>query len=328
MPLGMRVLVLLSLAVAACGSAAPPAITPIAVESTAVPFDSRDAARQGEGRLRYAGGLHLQSSAPWFGGLSALRCPDRCYAVGDAGSMLSFDRVERDGRLVGIENVRGGALLDLNGDAGDKASRDAESLVLSPGGAEALVGFERTNALWVVPLGDTEWKARQAYQLPEMKDWPLNGGAETLVMLPGGVPLVIAEEARDGGDRPAIAIGAVKTPNGARANLQFRYRPPANFSPTDAALLDDQRLIILNRAFSPLTGVAMALVEVPLSAFKEGATVEGREIARLRPPASVDNMEGIDIRHEGGRVFVYLLSDNNFNAAQRTLLLKFELLPE
>ncbi|MBW7946727.1 MAG: esterase-like activity of phytase family protein [Sphingomonadaceae bacterium] len=327
----MRVPILLSLAIAACGnaapSAAPPAIQPVAVESTAVPFDARDAARQGEGRLRYAGGVTLRSAASWFGGLSALRCPDRCYAVGDTGFLFSFDRLERDGRLVGIENVRGGALLDQDGAAGTKAVRDAESLVLSPGGAEALIGFERTNALWVVPLDQPEWRARQVYNLPEMKDWPLNGGAETLVMLPGGVPLVIAEEAPDGGDRPAVAIGAVKRPDGTRANLQFRYRPPADFSPTDAALLDDERLIVLNRAFSPLTGVAMALVEVPLAEIREGATVQGREIARLRPPASIDNMEGIDIRREGGRVFVYLVSDDNFNAAQRTLLLKFELLP-
>ncbi|MBL8645673.1 MAG: esterase-like activity of phytase family protein [Sphingosinicella sp.] len=323
----MRVPVLLSLAIAACGNAAPPAIEPLAVESIAVPFDARDAARQGEGRLSYAGGVALRSATPWFGGLSGLRCPDRCYAVGDAGFLLSFDRVERDGRLVGIENVRGGALLDREGVAGAKATRDAESLVLSPGGAEALVGFERSNSLWVVPLGQPEWRARQVYTLPEMKDWPLNGGAETLVMLPGGVPLVIAEEAPDGGDRPAIAIGAVKRPDGTRANLAFRYRPPANFSPTDAALLDDERLIILNRAFSPLTGVAMALVEVPLAEIKEGTTVQGREIARLRPPVSIDNMEGIDIRREDGRVFLYLVSDDNFNAAQRTLLLKFELLP-
>ncbi|MFD0847510.1 esterase-like activity of phytase family protein [Sphingosinicella xenopeptidilytica] len=323
----MRVPVLLSLAIAACGNAAPPAIEPLAVESIAVPFDARDAARQGEGRLSYAGGVALRSATSWFGGLSGLRCPDRCYAVGDAGFLLSFDRVERNGRLVGIENVRGGALLDREGAAGAKAARDAESLVLSPGGAEALVGFERSNSLWVVPLGQPEWRARQVYTLPEMKDWPLNGGAETLVMLPGGVPLVIAEEAPDGGDRPAIAIGAVKRPEGTRANLAFRYRPPANFSPTDAALLDDERLIILNRAFSPLTGVAMALVEVPLVEIKEGATVQGREITRLRPPVSIDNMEGIDIRREDGRVFIYLVSDDNFNAAQRTLLLKFELLP-
>lgn len=324
----MRIFLPLLLAIAACGSGAPPAIAPIDIETAAVPFDARDAARQGEGRLRFAGGIALRSKAVFFGGLSALRCPDRCYAVGDAGILVSFDLVETGGRLTGVADARAGALLDTEGKTGGKAERDAESLVLSPGGAEALVGFERTNSLWVVPLGEPEWRARQAYQLPEMADWPSNGGAESLVMLPGGVPLVIAEEAPGGGPRPAIAIGGAKLPDGTRANLRFRYQPPETFAPTDAALLGDSRLLVLNRMFSPLSGVAMALVEIDLSEIREGAVVSGREIARLRPPVSVDNMEGLEVRREAGRTFLYVLSDDNFNPAQRTLLMKFELLPE
>jgi hypothetical protein len=36
-------------------------------------------------------------------------------------------------------------------------------------------------------------------------------------------------------------------------------------------------------------------------------------------------MEGVAIRREAGRIFVYLVSDDNFSKVQRTLLLKFEL---
>jgi hypothetical protein len=39
----------------------------------------------------------------------------------------------------------------------------------------------------------------------------------------------------------------------------------------------------------------------------------------------VDNMEGIAITNEGGRMIVWMVSDNNFNIWQRTLLMKFEL---
>jgi hypothetical protein len=53
-----------------------------------------------------------------------------------------------------------------------------------------------------------------------------------------------------------------------------------------------------------------------------------REIARFGAPLLVDNMEALAVRREGERRFVYLASDDNFNALQRTLLLKFELLPE
>ena len=38
-------------------------------------------------------------------------------------------------------------------------------------------------------------------------------------------------------------------------------------------------------------------------------------------------MEGVALRREGDRTFVYLVSDDNFNPLQRTLLMKFELLP-
>ena len=57
-----------------------------------------------------------------------------------------------------------------------------------------------------------------------------------------------------------------------------------------------------------------------------GRVVAGREIARLRAPMTVDNFEGIAARPaSAGETLVYLLSDNNFNPLQRTLLLMFSL---
>ena len=210
------------------------------------------------------------------------------------------------------------ALLDEgDGAAGDKATRDAESLVVSPGGSEALVGYEGSNSFWVVPLGRDRWQASRRFAIPEMAAWPSNGGPETLTMLPSRRPLVIAEQ---GGDSvPAIIIGGREG-----GNVQFRYAPPQGFSPTDAAVAGD-KLYVLNRAFSPSSGVAMALVELDVAALVEGALVSGREIARLRPPVSIDNMEGIALREVAGRSFLYLISDDNFSGLQRTLLLKFEL---
>ena len=48
----------------------------------------------------------------------------------------------------------------------------------------------------------------------------------------------------------------------------------------------------------------------------------------LLPPLSVDNFEGLAVREEGGRTFLYIVSDDNFSGSQRTLLMKFEVLPE
>jgi hypothetical protein len=54
--------------------------------------------------------------------------------------------------------------------------------------------------------------------------------------------------------------------------------------------------------------------------------LEGRVIAEFLPPVTVDNFEGVAVRRgEDGETLVYVLSDDNFNPDQRTLLLMFEL---
>ena len=57
-----------------------------------------------------------------------------------------------------------------------------------------------------------------------------------------------------------------------------------------------------------------------------GAVLEGRELARLHLPLNIDNMEGLALRQGGaGETLVYLISDDNFNPLQRTLLMLFAL---
>ena len=52
---------------------------------------------------------------------------------------------------------------------------------------------------------------------------------------------------------------------------------------------------------------------------------DGVELARLAPPLTVDNMEGISARQDSaGRTLIYLMSDDNYSVLQRTLLLMFE----
>ncbi|PYQ24543.1 MAG: hypothetical protein DMF79_01570, partial [Acidobacteria bacterium] len=57
-----------------------------------------------------------------------------------------------------------------------------------------------------------------------------------------------------------------------------------------------------------------------------GAALGGRLIADIAPPLTIDNFEGIDCRkgRHATPVF-YVISDNNFSAEQRTLLLMYEL---
>ena len=72
--------------------------------------------------------------------------------------------------------------------------------------------------------------------------------------------------------------------------------------------------------------MASRLGRVAPSALKPGATVRSSELARLEPPLIVENFEGLGVRRdERGRTLIYLVSDDNFNVLQRTLLLLFVL---
>ena len=65
---------------------------------------------------------------------------------------------------------------------------------------------------------------------------------------------------------------------------------------------------------------------VPAAQLKPGRTVQAEELARLHVPYAVDNLEGLyATRGPRGETLLWLMSDNNFNPLQRTILLLFEL---
>lgn len=49
-------------------------------------------------------------------------------------------------------------------------------------------------------------------------------------------------------------------------------------------------------------------------------------LARWQAPITLDNMEGLALHRRGDRRFLYVISDDNLNSLQRTILMKFELL--
>jgi len=98
-------------------------------------------------------------------------------------------------------------------------------------------------------------------------------------------------------------------------------------SPTDAIAIDATRILVLHRRFTMLEGqgAALSIVDLAPALAGAGGTLPARLLARWEPPLTLDNMEGLALRREGGRLFVYLVSDDNLNSLQRTLLMKFEL---
>jgi hypothetical protein len=65
---------------------------------------------------------------------------------------------------------------------------------------------------------------------------------------------------------------------------------------------------------------------IPLGEIKPGAVVDGPVLFEVDLGYEIDNMEGLSVhRSTGGEVVLTLISDDNFSALQRTLLLQFTL---
>ncbi|KPF77736.1 hypothetical protein IP78_12165 [Brevundimonas sp. AAP58] len=305
---GLGVAALLGAAACAAVATTAPLPTgvdrPIRVEALRTPLGI-GGARLAPG-VRYAGGLTLRG--PELRGLSDLKVEDdRAWIVSDFGDLIRLDLIlDGSGGLASVANAVSrpltgpdGAVLSLKDDA------DAEGLALLPDG-RVLVSFERDHRIWSYGAGAN---ARpQPVAAPAVELAP-NAGLEGLSAAAAGGWLALAEgggawlcerECREIGSERLIPAdgysftGADRDPRGEGWFVVERYyRPPL-----------DMRARV--RRLSTEGVLSQPLIE-------------------LRPPASVDNFEGIAAVATRDGVRLYLLSDDNGNPLQRTLLLAFDL---
>ncbi len=311
---------------------AVPAAMALTVSTTPLPLDRDDPARTSVGALGFRGAVHIRAVNPLFGGISGLRDGggDRMLGLSDTGNWLAFTTVERGGRLIGISDAVLTPILQPDGKpTPSKAAGDAEALEYDPATGTATIVYEQDHRLVHFTGIDAARPASLAAvpirteRLTAMTGWPLNGGGEAMAVLPSGARIVISETARrpDGSAQALLTIGG--------RSIDIGIETVDGHSPTDAIALDEHRILVLHRRFSLATGVGAALSLVDLApalkASRPGAALPTRVLARFDPPLTYDNMEGLAIRRSGGRTFIYLISDDNFNSMQRTLLMKFEL---
>lgn len=308
---------------------------PLVLEVVPVPLEAQEPARRSLGRLEYLGGLWLRGDDPRFGGLSDLRLSadgQQLAAVTDCGSGITA-RLTRDdaGRIVGLTDVRVVALKSPAGGPLAADEVDAESLVAQPGG-DLEVGFEGRSRVEVYGPGF----AGPARPLPVPETLAAcgrNGGLELMADAGDGRRLLVCEARRETSATVPAWIGGGSTWREREYPLAFDGGWAGEpFRPTGAARLPNGDLLIVERRFPPL---AARLVRLPRASLLGEGPLETHEIARLEPPLTVDNFEGVEVTQDArGRAVVYLLSDDNNCAkrpgatragVQRTLLLQFAL---
>jgi hypothetical protein len=297
-----------------------------------VSFDNRDSSRTRFGALEFRGGLVLTSDHHAFGGISAIQMqPDGSHfiAVTDRGSWLRARILYRDGRPAGVADAE--LAPALGPDGAPLASRrwfDLESLAGHDG--QFYVGIERVNKIVHFDLTKGRLTARgEPIPVPDdFKTFASNKSLECLAAPPAGMPLAgsliaVTERSldKDGNHRGFVFEG--------QRVLRFSVKRSGGFDVSDCAVLPPGDLLLLERSYSLLAGVAMRIRRISVRAIKEGVLADGNTLITADMGFQIDNMEGLGVHRaaDGTRVLT-LVSDDNFSPLQRTLLLQFAIVED
>jgi len=326
---GMRFLILLALIAAGLVALADSIVTKPSRPATGaftmtlhpLVLDSADPARTQAGDLHYLGGWEVKGRPKLFGGLSSLliRPDGKIWALSDGGVMFEIPPT--------ISSGFGYATVLKTAKPPKKwmpTPTDSESMVVDPQFKHLWVGYELLQRIcrYTTDLA----QAGTCKDWPELQKWPEAESLESMTRLPDGRFLMISEGAQTGkGGRDALLFEGDPVDPSTGHPVHLTYIPPTGYNPTDSVWIGDNQLLVLNRRATLYDGFTAIIELVDISALKAGATLRGREIARLAPPLLSDNFEGMAVERKDGQRIFWIVSDDNHLFLQRTLLLKFAL---
>ncbi len=280
--------------------------------------------------LIWRGGLVLTSDSPEFGGLSGLSPTGENYQftfVSDIGNFLIARLIyDEFNRLLAL----GGAqILPIRNSKGQilprRFAKDAEAIdtIFRFGKPGAIrVGFENLTRVADFELvnGVPKGAARKV-RIPDiLKKERTNESLEALCIAPPNSPiagstLLITENMAYGEDIAGFMLGNID-------RGRFSIARNDGFNPTDCAFLENGDLLILERGIGFLS-FTMQLRLIEADKVKPNAKLQGKIILSASG-RDIDNMEGV-ATHKGpdGKERIIIVSDDNFNDWERTLLLEF-----
>ncbi len=305
---------------AAC--AEPISVTTQPIESFA------PAGSDSEAKLQFLGGIVVNAEDNRFGGLSGIDLLDDEHAimVSDRGSVVRARLVRENGRLTGLADVEIDPLFP-DGATG-KTFGDLEDIALDPRDRTkgTIVRERQANAMLDFALKD----GRIADLKPQRVGAPdnilrSNTGLESVTYAPADSPLA--------GEIVTLAERARASTNGIGGWIagvgQFSIVPHDEFDISSARFLPDGDLLLLERRFKMTSGIAMRLRRIAGDTIAVGAQLDGPILLDAGMASQIDNMEGLAVHRDAdGRTILTLVSDDNFNILQRTLILEFALVED
>lgn len=302
------------------------------ISVTSVKIDTYHGAAFGEmvDGLIWRGGLVMSSPEPDFGGLSGITFTGPGYRLAmasDIGNFISGHLIyDPEGmplslggtKLTHIENSKG---IELP----RSFAKDAEAIdtIYRNGVPSAVrVGFENLTRVADFELidGHPNGAAREITIPKWLERLRTNSSLEAVCIAPPASPvagstLLLTEGAEASGGYAGFMLGQ-------RDKGALILSRSSGLNPTDCAFLPDGDLLVLERGVS-LLGFSMQVRRINSADVQPGAKLTGT-IILTGSGGDIDNMEGIAV-HTGpsGETRITIVSDDNFNGWERSLLLEF-----
>lgn len=263
-------------------------------------------------QVNFAGGVHLLTpTVSPLRSLSDLKLVgDKGFvAVSDAGDLVRGDlRLDDSGQLVGLDRLRSVRLTLLDGQPiTNKVDGDAEGLAVLDND-DVLVSFERDHRIWNYGPLDALTTPREVPR----PIWPFDDNAGMEGLAANGASWRVAGEGGGVWDCDPVTCQAVQIPpQTAPKDADYRItgldRDPAGHG-----------YWVVQRSFSPPMNVRARVRRMD----DQGQL--GPVLVELKLPGTTDNFEGIAATRKDGKTRLYILSDDNENPLQRTLMLAFD----
>ncbi|MEM6711798.1 MAG: esterase-like activity of phytase family protein [Pseudomonadota bacterium] len=282
------------------------------------------------GALTFLGGLVLESDDARFKGLSGLDSipegeGERLLIVSDDGYWITATlNTDANEAPLSLSQAQIGTLTDQTGQPlEDKRLADAEAITRVDD--MVWVAFERNQPIRAYSLDGDQPSGRAVHPIgaaPPL-DGRWNQSAEAIVHVTQGPLTGETLLFLESPPRSAAAPTAARIlPDGSL--MPFAVQRQDRFSITGAAMLPGGDIIVLERRFAWTEGLFVRLRLLTASDILSGA-VQGRLLMHADETRQIDNLEGIAITEHPDGPIVTLISDDNGNFFQRTLLLRFQL---
>ena len=277
------------------------------------------------GDLEFLGGLVLVSDHRDFGGISGIRFMDngnQFLAITDEGKWIRAT-LEREGPIPkGITNSRLGTLRKANGKK-LKGKRNADAEGMEVFGDNILIAFERNHR-----IERFSWQNEKLQEVSGIQTIDLNGfelennhGPEAIAYSRETGELFVFPEGNLVGEN--LYRGFIIKDN---EIAEVFLAKNAYYRPTDIVFRKNGNMILLERHYNPLFGVSMRIREIDKADLTANSQLDGKVLAEASWKNQIDNMEAIALSEmKDGSTRLTIVSDNNFSAVQRTLLLEFRL---